>query len=117
MDSNGQRFWMWSQAADWSALQGTAVTLSTNTDAAAHDAAPRPLLSLRAERAAPALIDGAARELLAETELARLPLLRDRFGALGRAQPHADGLRRLCRRGAALCHLGRGGAAGHGAGS
>jgi phage tail-like protein len=84
MDSNGQRFWMWSQAADWSALQGTAVTLSTNTDAAAHDAAPRPLLSLRAERAAPALIDGAARELLAETELARLPLLRDRFGTLAR---------------------------------
>lgn len=84
MDSNGQRFWMWSQAADWRALQGTAVTLSTNTVAAAHDAEPRPLLSLRAERAAPTLIDGAARELRAETDLARLPLLRDRFGTLAR---------------------------------
>ena len=110
---------MWSQAADWRALQGTAVTLSTNTVAGAHDAAPRPLLSLRAERAAPALIDGAARELLAETDLARLPILRDRFGTLARWDAPSrtlDGLRRFCRRGAALRHVGCGGAAGHGAG-
>ncbi|WP_418320180.1 phage tail protein [Piscinibacter sakaiensis] len=84
MDANGQRFWMWSQPADWLELDGTAVALSSNTVAGAHDAAPRPLLALRAERAAPALRDGPARELLAETELARLPLLRDRFGTLAR---------------------------------
>jgi phage tail-like protein len=84
MDANGQRFWMWCKAADWHALDGTAVAFSANTVAGAHDAAPRPLLALRAERAAPALRDGPARELLAESDLARLPLLRDRFGTLAR---------------------------------
>ena len=93
MDANGQRFWMWSQPRDWPALDGTAVTLSANTVAGAHEAAPRPLLALRAERAAPALRDGAARELLAETDLARLPLLRDRFGTLARWDVPSQSLR------------------------
>jgi phage tail-like protein len=84
MDCNGQRFWMWCSAADWQALQGTVVARAANTVAGAHATAARPLLALSAERPAPAVADAEARALQAETELARLPLLRDRFGTLAR---------------------------------
>lgn len=84
MDANGQRFWMWSDPAHWPVLDGCSVTAALPTVAGRHEAAPRPLLALRAERPAPARIDGAAREALAETDLNRLPLLRDGFGTFAR---------------------------------
>lgn len=84
MDSNGQRFWMWSEPAHWPVLDGCSVANAAPTVAGRHAQAPRPLLALRAERPAPERIDGPAREALAETELNRLPLLRDGFGTFAR---------------------------------
>ncbi len=84
MDANGQRFWMWSEPRDWAALAGTTIAATANTVGGAHEAAPRPLLSLRCERAAPPVADRATRAALAEADLARLPHLRDRFGTCAR---------------------------------
>jgi len=86
MDANGQRFWMWSQPADWSALDGCGIASVAHgvLDDGEVQAVHRPLLSLRAERAAPPQREGVDRALRAETELAMLPLLRDRFGTFAR---------------------------------
>lgn len=83
MDSNGQRFWMWSQPSDWPALNACRVALATH-ESPDGEAMQRPLLSLLDERAPPPRRDGVERALRAETELAMLPLLRDRFGTYAR---------------------------------
>jgi phage tail-like protein len=84
MDANGQRFWMWSKPADWPRLEGTALGRDRAAGDVRHATGARPLLTLRAERPAPARIAGAERETLAETALNRLPLLRDRLGTYAR---------------------------------
>jgi len=77
MDSNGQRFWMWSRPGDWRGLDGCVMAPPP------HDAAT-PRLALAPERPAPPVRPGVERALAAETELARLPVLRDRLGTHAR---------------------------------
>jgi phage tail-like protein len=81
MDANQQRFWLWSQDSDWLAREHCSF-----------DADER-VLTLADERPAPAVIDGITRASRAETELAMLPLLRDRLGTYGRWDAATNTLR------------------------
>jgi hypothetical protein len=76
MDANGQRFWMWAQAADWSALDDTAFRAQSPPFGAR-------MLALESERPV-AADDLAERIARAETRLALLPVLRDRQGTYAR---------------------------------
>ena len=76
MDANGQRFWMWSQAADWSALADSAFRAQSPPFGSR-------MLALESERPV-AADDLAERIAQAETRLAMLPVLRDRQGTYAR---------------------------------
>ncbi|MDR7271942.1 phage tail-like protein [Pelomonas saccharophila] len=82
MDANSQRFWLWSRPADWVVGDGCAIAPRD----AAHGGVEE-VLSLASELGVPPLIDGASRLARAETEMAMLPLLRDRFGSYARWDP------------------------------
>ena len=82
MDSNSQRFWLWSRPEDWALTEGCAMAPRD----AAHGGVEQ-VLSLASELGVAPVIDGVSRPTSAETELAMLPLLRDRFGCYARWDP------------------------------
>jgi phage tail-like protein len=83
MDANGQTFWMWSQPRDWAALAACQLADVRHLGPGGTNEV-RPLLALQAVRPAPARLPGPQRLLLAESQLAMLPLLRDHQGTSAR---------------------------------